>query len=86
MYGAACNILKDPYEAEDTMHNAFLRILDHLDKINLEDKSRTKQFILIITENAATDIYRKRKHAHLISSEELTSYVTDFRENTVDGK
>lgn len=86
MYGAAYNILKDPYEAEDTVHNAFLRLLDHLDKIDPEDKSRTKRFILIITENAAIDIYRKRKHTHLISSEDLIGCTIDSQENTADRK
>lgn len=61
MFYVATDILKDAYLAEDAVHQAFIRIIENLDKINQIDCHKTRSFIVIITKNIAIDNYRKRK-------------------------
>ena len=77
MFYVANRILKDTYLSEDAVHQAFLRIIDNLDKIKEINCHKTKGFIVIITENIAIDIYRKRKQETCISFDEIEIYVED---------
>lgn len=61
MMKVAMDILKDPYGAEDAVHNAFLKTAKHMDCIGESDSTETKRFLITVTKNAAIDIYRKRK-------------------------
>ena len=56
MYYTANNILK-----EDAVHNAFLRIINNLEKIEDINSHKTKGLIVIIVKNVSIDIYRKNK-------------------------
>lgn len=67
MFYLANKILRDQYLAEDAVHQAFLRIIDNLDKINEINCHKTKGFIVIIVQNIAIDFYRKRKREANIS-------------------
>lgn len=71
MFYVANNILKDEYLSEDAVHQAFMRIIDHFDKIGEIKSHKTKGFIVIITERIAIDIYRKRKKQNAVSFEEV---------------
>ncbi len=77
MYYAANRILKDTYAAEDAVHQAFLRIIDRLEKIDENDRHKTKAFLVVIVENIAIDIYRKRKRDNIFSFDELELYIAD---------
>ena len=61
MFWTAQRILQDQAAAEDAVHDAFLRILDHLEQISLENCNKTRAFIVIIVRNIALDMVRKRK-------------------------
>ena len=61
MYYTANNILKDSHLAEDAVHNAFLRIINNLEKIEDINSHKTKALIVIIVKNVSIDIYRKNK-------------------------
>lgn len=76
MYYVAFRILQDAHEAEDAVHQAFLRILPRLRKIDEQDCHKTRAYLVIITENAAIDIYRKRRK--LISLEELENLIPSY--------
>lgn len=71
MYCAAFRILQDVHEAEDAVHQAFLKIIGHLEKINENDCHKTRAFLVIVVENAAIDIYRRRKKGGAVSFEEI---------------
>lgn len=61
MYGVAFDVLKNKSDAEDAVSEAFIRIINNIDKIgDLEDK-RTRNFIGIICRNTAVTIYGKNK-------------------------
>lgn len=61
MYVAAYHILNHHEDAEDAVIHAWEKIIRHLDKISEIDCQETKSFIVIITERAAIDHYRKNK-------------------------
>ena len=64
MFHIAMSILHDEKDSEDTVHQAFLTIIENLDMINEFDKSKTKAFISVITEHKAIDLYRDNaKHS-----------------------
>lgn len=42
-------VLKDQYLAEDAVHNAFLKIIEHLDKFYDLPGSKTRSLIVILT-------------------------------------
>ena len=81
MYYVAFQILKDSYEAEDAVHNAFLRVIANMEKIDERNCHKTKGFLVAIVEHTAIDIYRKRKRASAIPFDELSLYTPDTSES-----
>lgn len=77
MYYTASRMLHDKHLAEDAVHQAFMRVIEHMDKIHEDDHVRTKAFLTVITEHIAIDLYRKRKKENWLSYEELDSYLAD---------
>lgn len=67
----ALDILKDEQSAEDAVHNAFLKIINHLNKIDEIDCHKTKSFIVIVIKSVAKDMYRKKKREKTVSFEDL---------------
>ena len=66
----AFDILKDEKLAEDAVHNAFIKISNNLKKINEISCHKKKSFIVVVIENVAKDMYRKRKREKEIPFEE----------------
>lgn len=62
MFTVAFKILNNQYDAEDAVHQAFVSLIDNLDKVKEVDCPKTKSYVVIITENKAIDIIRSRKH------------------------
>ncbi len=56
---------------EDIVHNAILKIINNLDKIDLTKKTATKSFVRIITRSCAIDGLRKEKPNSTVSAEEV---------------
>ena len=72
MFSVANRILKNEYDAEDAVHQAFVSIIDNLNKIGAVDCPETRSYVVIITENKAIDIIRSRKH---LAGEELNDAI-----------
>lgn len=68
MFLAANRVLNNPSDAEDAVHQAFVSIIDNLDKIEEIDCPKTRAYVVIITEHKAIDIIHSRKY---LSGEEL---------------
>lgn len=81
MVYAANMILQDQMLAEDATHDAFLRILHHLDKILDPKCHRTRSFVVLIVRNIALDYYRKMKRLSEASYEE---YEFAFADDAID--
>lgn len=84
MYYAAYQILQDVHMSEDAVHQAFLRVIDHLDKIDEKDCHKTRGVLVIITKNIAIDIYRKNKRERTRSFDELEFAIADTAEQLDD--
>ena len=51
------------YQAEeDVVHNAILKIIDNLDHIDLQNTTKTRNYVCIITKSCAIDWLRNHKH------------------------
>ena len=62
MFKAANRVLNNPSDSEDAVHQAFVSIIDNLDKIEEVDCPKTRAYVVIITEHKAIDLIRSRKH------------------------
>ena len=72
MYRAAFSVLKNPEDAEDAVHDAFLRLIDNLDNVQ-GVCGRTRSYLLVITRNTAIDKFNRRKRVvEIDETEEIT--------------
>ena len=60
MYVEAKRILNDHALAEDAVNQAFLKIMNRLDKLKDEDTNITAGFLIIVVRNVAFTMYNKR--------------------------
>ena len=60
MLKIANEILDNTFDAEDALHNAFISISEHMDKVQDVSSKTTRGFVAIIVERKAIDLYRKR--------------------------
>lgn len=60
MFYIANRILNNQQDAEDVVHEAFLKVAEHIEKIGDPKCPKTKSFVVIVVENKAIDLYRKR--------------------------
>jgi RNA polymerase sigma-70 factor (ECF subfamily) len=77
MVYAANRILHDQMLAEDATHDAFLRIMNHLDKITEPDCNKTRGFVVLIVRNIAVDYYRKMNRKPEVSYDEMEFAIQD---------
>ncbi len=77
----ANRILHDQMLAEDCVHDAFLKILDHLEKISDPKCNKTRSFIVLIVRNIAIDCYRKQKKMAETSIHDLEWLLVDEGSN-----
>jgi len=82
MYYAAYRILRNPQDSEDVVHQAFLRLLEHLDKVDEGDPGRARSFLVTMTENAAIDLHRRRKLQRTVSPEDIPAVPADPAESS----
>lgn len=74
MFHAANRILHNTHDAEDAVHQAFLSILKHLDKISSVESQKTRAFVVVIVERKAIDMLRARNRmGETVLLEEITS-------------
>ena len=69
MYHVAYEILHNEQEAEDAVHQAFVKIAENIKKIDASVCPRTHSYVVTIVEHQAIDQYRRmQKHPSNISS------------------
>ena len=61
MIYAAMQILHNQQDAEDAVHQAFLALIDNLNKVRDISSKETKTYLIVIAEHKAIDILRTRK-------------------------
>lgn len=60
LFAVAMKLLRHEQDAEDAVQQAFLSIIENLDKISAEDCPKTRSYVVTITERKAIDILRTR--------------------------
>lgn len=60
MYKKAFSILKHEQDAQDALHEAFIRIIKHLHNIHNTDDIKTQYFVMIITENISLKMLKQK--------------------------
>ena len=58
MYITACKVLNDPQRAEDAVHDAFIAVSKHLDKIDDIDSIKTGAYMVKAARSRALNILR----------------------------
>ena len=86
MYYVAFSILKNAQDAEDAVHKAFLRLMVRIEKINDVYGRETRSYLVVITQCAAIDIYRKRKISRVLSYDEVENYIPSNMESDFNEK
>lgn len=72
MFYTAMRILNHKQDAEDAVHQAFVSIIENLDKISEPECPKTRAYVVIITERKALDITRRKsKISHLEFDESM---------------
>ena len=77
MFSTAKAILHDDSFAEDAVHEAFVRLIKHFNKLEEFTCNQIRNYLVIIVKNAAIDIYNERRKMTEISFDE--AYETDGR-------
>lgn len=61
MYYCARDILHNEQDAEDVVHEVFLILIEHLDKIIENDCHKTWNYIVTIVKNKSYNLYNRKK-------------------------
>ncbi|MDO5784748.1 MAG: sigma-70 family RNA polymerase sigma factor [Eubacteriales bacterium] len=70
MFYVANRILDNPQDAEDVVHQSFLKIIDLLENIATPQCPQTRSLVVTITERKALDVYRRRKRRTVLPIDE----------------
>lgn len=62
LFSVSLSILHNYPDAEDAVHETFVRVINNLPKIKNTDPDKTKSFITVIIRNLCYDIVRKNNH------------------------
>ena len=72
MFYRARQILGDDRDAEDAVHEAFVRVANHIEKISDPECPKTRALVVIIVERISINEYnRKKRRGSLPLAEEL---------------
>lgn len=63
MFGVAFRLTENREDAEDALHEAFLSVLDNMDKLSDPSSVATRGFLVVITEHKALDLLQKRERS-----------------------
>ena len=73
MYAVAHAILHNEQEAEDAVHDAFVRLAENRHRLHIRSEEESRALLTAIARNAAIDRLRRRDHR----SEPLPEQLTD---------
>ena len=77
MYSTAYSILKSREDAEDAVHDTFLKLSRVIDSIDTENKNRCKAYVLTAVRSTAYTLIQKKKHNSTVISEDGDTDVAD---------
>ena len=75
----AFSILNNKQDAEDAVHNAFVKIAENIKKVDDPLSKKTRSYIVTIIETKAIDIYRKKqRHPEIPISDDDVGIHLDY--------
>ncbi len=81
MLSCAYSILNDKSLSEDAVHDAFIRIMKNLSKIDDVDSPRTRGFVVVITENVSKTLYNKMNRVKIVELNENIPFDESIEQN-----
>lgn len=78
MISCAYDILKDYHLTEDIVQEAFIKIAKNINNIDDIYSSRTRTYIVTITENTAINMYKHKHRAKTVSIQDITLSTSDI--------
>lgn len=66
MYHVAYGILRNEHDAEDAVHQAFLKVAETIENVDGTICPRTKGYFVTIVENKSIDIYRHKQRYQMV--------------------
>lgn len=66
MFHVANKILHNEQDAEDTVHQAFLKVAENIEKIGDPKCPKTQGYIVTIAEHKAIDLYRRHQKRQVV--------------------
>lgn len=79
MHYTANKILRNDQDAEDAVHEAFVALIENIQKISDIQCHKTKSYVVTIVENKAIDLYRKKqRHPTGAFMEELQGVTAEY--------
>ncbi|WP_255575630.1 RNA polymerase sigma factor [Caproiciproducens faecalis] len=72
----AQGILKDRSSAEEAVSQAFIKIIDNLQKFRFENCNKTKGLVVIIVRHISYDMLKSEKRRHSVPLELLETEIT----------
>ena len=79
MLHVAKQILQNHHDAEDAVHQAFISIIENIDKISEIDSPKTRSFIVIISKRKAIDLLRQNNRRQTVElNEDITGIEMPF--------
>ena len=66
MFHVANKILNHKQDAEDAVHQAFIKIAENIEKISEPVCPKTQSYIVTIVESKAIDLYRANQRRHTV--------------------
>ena len=84
MYKTAYSILKNKFDAEDAVHEAFIRIIGKLTNISEINCPQTRSYLIIIVKNAALKMLKeKRRLVYIDEGSAISNDVPDLVEEII---
>ena len=85
MLYVAKGVLKDDYLAEDAVHEAFIRVINHFVKIGEPNSPQTRYFLIVIVRNISLTMLEKQKKTVLFEDlEPLGGIQADLEDKVFD--
>lgn len=80
----AKHILKDENMAEDAVHESFIKIIQMISKISLDDCNKLRRFLVLIVRHKSIDMIRKNNKAKNIPIDDILNTNVELSDDVLD--
>ncbi len=80
----AKQVLKDEHMAEDAVHESFIKIIQIISKISLDNCNKLKRFLVLIVRHKSIDMIRKNDKAKNVPIDDELDSNVELRDDVLD--